>query len=92
MKASESTIQIRVDAKTKREVRKTLDELGPDMSSTVKLFLHNVIATQSIPLDLKTVNGFTLAQEKALIADAEEAKKSAKGYTNLDELFSDLDI
>ena len=92
MKIAESTIQIRVDAKTKREARKTLDELGLDMSSAVKMFLRNVITTQSIPLDLKTANGFTLAQEKALIADAKEAKKNSKAYTHLDELFSDLDI
>ena len=92
MKIAESTIQIRVDAKTKREARKTLDELGLDMSSAVKMFLRNVITTQSIPLDLKTANGFTLAQEKALMVDAKEAKKNSKVYTHLDELFSDLDI
>ncbi len=92
MKTAESTIQIRVDAKTKREARKTLNELGLDMSSAVKLFLHNVITTQSIPLDLKTANGFTLAQEKALIAETKETKLHSKGYTDLEELFADLDL
>ena len=92
MKTSQSTIQIRVDTKTKEAARKTLDELGLDMSSAVKLFLHNVVITQSLPLDLRTANGFTVAQEREMIADAEDAKKNAKRYDNLEELFADLNL
>lgn len=90
--ATKETIQIRIDAKTKKAARKTLDELGLDMSSAVKLFLTNVIIRKGIPLDLRTENGFTLAQERALIAETEAAKKSGKGYEDLDELFADLEI
>ncbi len=89
---SESTIQIRVDAKTKREAKKTLGELGLDMSTAVKLFLRNVVITQSLPLDLRTENGFTIRQELEMVREAKKAKKSGKRYANLDELFDDLDI
>lgn len=89
--SSQETIQIRIDAKTKEAARKTLEEVGLDMSSAVKLFLTNVINRQGIPLDLRTKNGFTLAQEQSLIADTEEAKQG-KVYTDLDELFSDLEL
>ena len=89
--SSQDTIQIRIDSKTKKAARKTLDELGLDMSSAVKLFLTNVINRKGIPLDLKTENGFTLAQEQALLADTEEAKRS-KGYDDLDDLFADLEL
>ncbi|MFT5037346.1 MAG: DNA-damage-inducible protein J [Candidatus Azotimanducaceae bacterium] len=92
MKTAESTIQIRIDTKTKNESRKILEELGLDMSSAVKMFLKNVINTQSIPLDLRTVNGFTVAQEREMIRDTEEAKKNGKRYDNLDELFADLEL
>ena len=92
MKTSESTIQIRVDTKTKEAARKTLDELGLDLSSAVKLFLRNVIITQSIPMDLRTANGFTIAQEKLLLTETTEAKKSAKRHQSLDALFADLDL
>lgn len=92
MSNAESTIQIRVDAKTKREARKTLDALGLDMSSAVKMFLKNVVTTQSIPLDLRTANGFTMAQEKAMVAETEEAKKSGKRYATIDELMKDLEL
>lgn len=89
--SSQETIQIRIDSKTKEAARKTLEGVGLDMSSAVKLFLTNVINRNGIPLDLLTENGFTLAQEQALIAETEAAKKG-KAYTNLDELFSDLDL
>lgn len=89
--ATQDTIQIRVDAKTKREARKTLNELGLDMSSAVKLFLTNVINRKGIPLDLKTENGFTLAQEQVLVAETEEAKRSARRFATVDALMSDLE-
>ncbi len=90
--ASQSTIQLRIDAKTKREAKKTLANLGLDMSSAVKLFLRNVVITQSIPLDLVTENGYTVREELEMLASAAEAKKYGKRYDNLDELFKDLDI
>jgi DNA-damage-inducible protein J len=86
----QETIQIRIDSKTKKAARKTLDGLGLDMSSAVKLFLTNVINRKGIPLDLRTENGFTLAQEQALIAETEEAKKSSKRFATIDELMKDL--
>ncbi|MCA9360501.1 type II toxin-antitoxin system RelB/DinJ family antitoxin [Candidatus Nomurabacteria bacterium] len=89
---SQETIQIRIDAKTKKAARKTLDELGLDMSSAVKLFLTNVVNRKGIPFDLRTENGFTLAQEQALIAETEVAKKTGKSFSDLDELFSDLKL
>lgn len=84
------TIQIRIDKKTKEAARKTLDALGLDMSSAVKLFLHNVINRQGIPLDLRTENGFTLAEEEQLIRETETAKQSARRYATVAALMKDL--
>jgi DNA-damage-inducible protein J len=88
---TQNTIQIRIDSKTKEAARKTLDELGIDMSSAVKLFLINVVNRKGIPLDLLTENGFTLAQEKALIHETELAKDSAKRFATVDALMKDLE-
>ncbi|MEN9922302.1 MAG: hypothetical protein RL097_579 [Candidatus Parcubacteria bacterium] len=88
---TQDTIQIRVDKKTKEAARKTLEGLGLDMSSAVKLFLTNVINRQGIPLDLRTENGFTLAQEQALIAETEAAKRSARRFATVDALMKDLE-
>ena len=89
---TQDTIQIRIDRKTKEAARKTLNEVGLDMSSAVKLFLVNVVNRNGIPLDLLTENGFTLAQEQTILSDTEEAKQKGKKYTDLDELFSDLEL
>lgn len=88
---TQDTIQIRIDSKTKKAVRKTLDELGIDMSSAVKLFLTNVVNRKGIPLDLRTENGFTLAQEEALIKETELTKKTARHFATVDALMKDLE-
>jgi len=89
--SSKDTIQIRIDTKTKDAARKTLDELGIDMSSAVKLFLTNVVHRKGIPLDLRTENGFTLAQEQALIEETALAKNSARRFATIDALMKDLE-
>lgn len=88
---TQDTIQIRIDKKIKDKARKTLGELGLDMSSAVKLFLTNVVNRQGIPLDLRTENGFTLAQEETLVAETEAAKRSGRTYATVDALMKDLE-
>jgi DNA-damage-inducible protein J len=88
--STQDTIQIRIDKKTKAAAKQTLEDLGLDMSSAVKLFLVNVINSKSIPLDLRTANGFTVEQERKLLAETEEAKKSGQRFTSVDELMKDL--
>ncbi len=92
MAITDSTIQFRVDAKTKRESKKIFAEFGLDMSSALKLFLHTTIRTKSVPVELRTENGYTPAYEKMLLAETEKALKNGKRYTDIDELFRDLDI
>jgi len=89
--STQDTIQIRIDKKTKEAAKKTLNEVGLDMSSAVKLFLTNVINQKGIPLDLRTANGFTLMQEQALISETESAKKTSKRFATVDALMKDLE-
>ncbi|MBX2866456.1 type II toxin-antitoxin system RelB/DinJ family antitoxin [Candidatus Kaiserbacteria bacterium] len=46
---STSTINIRIDEKTKRRAAATLSSIGLDMSSAVKMFLHQVILEDGVP-------------------------------------------
>lgn len=89
--SKQQTIQIRIDKKTKDAARKTLNEVGLDMSSAVKLFLINVVNRKGLPLDLRTANGFTVDQEQALISETEIAKNSSKRFATVDELMKDLE-
>lgn len=72
---STTTIQIRVDQKTKEESSKILEEIGLDTSSAIKAFLRQVILTKGIPFPLLTENGLTLRQEREIIQAGEEAKQ-----------------
>ena len=83
---AQATIQIRIDAKTKRAAQKTLDEIGLDLSSAVKLFLRNVVLRQAVPLDLRTANGFTVAEEREMMQEIKEALRSGKTYKSTEEL------
>lgn len=90
MKTSNATIQLRVDKETKRKAQKAFDSMGLDFSSAIKLFLKNVIITQSIPFEIRTENGFTPAQEKEMLEEAEYALKYGKRYSSVKELLKDL--
>jgi DNA-damage-inducible protein J len=70
-----STIQIRIDPKTKIAAKKILDKLGLDMSSAIKVYLMQIIISEGIPFSLLTENGLTMKQEKEILKASEEAKR-----------------
>lgn len=71
------TVQLRIDAKTKREVTHIFKSLGLDISSGVKMYFHQVIKTRGIPFPLLTENGFTLEQEAKIL---EESRQTMEDY------------
>ncbi len=73
-----STIQVRIDLKTKRSAQKVLEEVGIDLSSAIKVYLRQIVIQQGIPFKFLTENGLTLEQERAILMASEEAK-SDKG-------------
>jgi DNA-damage-inducible protein J len=70
-----STNQVRIDEKIKKSAKKVLDSLGMDMSSAVKIYLHQIVESQGIPFRLLTANGLTMQQEKEILQASAEAKK-----------------
>ena len=85
-----TTIQIRVDKNTKKEADKTFKKMGLDTSSGIKLFLHRVIQSRSIPFQIRTENGFTIEQERKMLKEAEHALKYGKSYKTAREMFDDI--
>lgn len=78
-----TTINIRIDAKTKNSAQKTLEAMGLDLSSGIKLFLAQVVTEQGIP--------FTPSKNAAKIRagwdkEVAEALASGKGYKTGKEL------
>jgi addiction module RelB/DinJ family antitoxin len=68
-------IQVRIDAKLKKQADNVLDDIGLDMPTAIRLFLRKVVVSRSIPFELKsriTVNGFTEEFEDEVLKAAEE--------------------
>lgn len=84
---SMSTIQIRIDEKTKKSARKILDKIGIDMSSAIKAYLKQIVIRKRIPFRFITKNGLTLEEERAILKASKEAKmgKNVSGPFSTDE-------
>lgn len=90
-----TTINIRTNEKLKKDANKVFKEVGLDMSNAVKLFLHQVVITKTIPFQIRTENGFTVEEEQQILKDAEELEKDiksgkAKFYKSAEALTKDL--
>ena len=88
-------LNIRIDKNTKKKAQKTFGEMGLDISSGVKMFLHSVIMTQTIPFTIRTESGFTKKRESALLSEIESTKKDAqngkiKKYLSGKDLLNDI--
>ena len=85
-----TTLQVRIDKKTKNKAQKVFKDMGIDMSSGIKLFLSRVINTESIPFIPITKNGFTKEEEMSILKEVAEARKTGKAYSSVDEAFGDV--
>ena len=87
-----TNINIRTDANVKAQAENIFENLGLNMSTAINMFLRQTIRENGIPFSLKldVPNDITVAAIK-------EGRKlaydeSAKGYTNMDDLKTALDI
>ena len=86
-----STIQIRIDSRTKAKAQAIFKKLGTDLSSAMKLFLSQVIRTKSIPFIARTENGFTPEYEAMLLAEVKAVDAGdGKRFKTVAELMKDL--
>ena len=86
---------VRIDQKTKLAAQKTFAKMGLDLSSAIKLFLHQCVAEQGLPFKPRTVNGFTEHYEDSLIRESKKLshsikKGTSKGYTSIEKLNASL--
>lgn len=90
-KTQTSTIQLRIDSRTKTKAQSIFKKLGTDLSSAVKLFLSQVIRTKSIPFIARTQNGYTPEYEKMIIDEWKSMKAGNEAtFHSVEELMADL--
>lgn len=78
-----TTLQTRIDANLKKEAKKTLEGMGLDLSTGVKLFLTQVVRTQSIPFELYSYDNVSEKKKRALITSAEDALKTGRRHKTI---------
>ena len=87
--AKTDTLYIRIEPKLKKEVEETLDDLGMNIADAVTIFFKQIVMTESIPFPIRKVK--LNAETVKVIEDAEKGMNLSKGYTDLDEMWNDLE-
>ena len=84
-----ATINVNVDENVKKQAKDTLEYLGTNFTNVINMLLRQIILTESIPFEVKIpkLNRETM---KAM-EDTEKGIGLSKGYTNLDEMWKDLE-
>ncbi|MFA6430715.1 MAG: type II toxin-antitoxin system RelB/DinJ family antitoxin [Candidatus Paceibacterota bacterium] len=86
-----TTLQIRIDSKDKKDAQKIFKDLGMDITTGIKTFIRQVVINKALPFQPRTENGFTPEYEAMLLRESAWAEKHAKRYKNAEDMFKDLE-
>jgi len=78
-----STLQIRVDKKTKERARKAFRASGIDLSSGLRLLLTHIGRTGEVPREMFTYDNAPDSFKKKLVREAAYTLKHGKAYTDV---------
>jgi len=82
-----TTIQVRLDKKTKSQAQKVFKVLDISMSEAIKLFLRQVALQRGIPFEIKIPNALT----DKVLRESEEGIDLHR-VSSVDQLFEELEI
>lgn len=82
-------LQVRMDAKTKKDAQKVLADLGLDASAAVKVLFKQIARTKSFPIDMRGQNGFTPQKAHEMRNAVAGAKNSAQTFRTAEEVLAD---
>jgi len=91
MKTKEKTqIQVRIDAKTKKEAKEVLENIGMDASTAVNILFKQIAKSGTFPIDLRDINGFRPHKAQELREAISDAKNGKISHKNSKSLMADL--
>ncbi len=83
-----TVINVRIEKSAKNKAQKTLESLGLDLSSGIKMFLSQVVEEQGIPfVPTKNAARIRARWDKEMA----ETIKNGKGYNSAKAMFDDLE-
>ncbi len=82
-----TTVNVRIEEKTKKAASKALAGIGLDLSSGIKIFLNQVVTEKGLPF---TPTKNTAALRAKWDREVAEARKSGKVYKSAEEVLADL--
>lgn len=85
-----TNISIRMDADLKAQADTLFTELGMNISTAFNIFVRQSLREGKIPFDISLNQPNKETMAAMLEAESIGKDPSVKGYTDLDELFSDL--
>ena len=85
-----STLQVRIDKKTKERARRAFRAAGIDLSSGLRLFLTHIGRTGEVPREMFTYDNAPASFMKKLMREADYALKHEKRYNSAKELLDDV--
>jgi len=78
-----TTLQVRIDKKTKERARKAFRASGIGLSSGLRLFLTHIGRTGQVPHEMFTYDNAPKSFMKKLVREADYALKHGKRYTDV---------
>ena len=85
-----TTLQIRIDKKTKVAAQKAFHSMGLDMTSGVKLYLTQVMNTKTIPFPIWSFDDLPREKKLQIVKEAKYALKHGKRYATIQEAHRDI--
>lgn len=86
-----TNISIRMDSELKKQADLLFEELGMNITTAFNIFVRQTLREGKIPFDI-SINNPNKRTVAAMIEAERIAKDpSIKGYTDMDELFADLE-
>lgn len=87
-----TNISIRMDTELKKQAEAMLSDMGLNMTTAMNMFLRQVVRQGRIPFEIATdiPNAETIAAIKEM-DDIITGKIRAKKYSDVDDLFKDLE-
>lgn len=84
-----ATIQVRMDSALKKETETALKSMGLNMSTAIHLFCRQVVNQGRIPFEI-VAPSVPNAETRKVLDDALAGKNLSRSFSNVDEMWDDL--